>query len=190
MRQRRSTSHSPTRYWDTSHFGLETVVPRRDSKSVADTVIPRSSSPVGFLVALTNPWTSSEKYEANGCDGLSVMNVKLFGRRSLKDVIVRRFTAGRTGNLVQTSLWQSISVLCWVWFVPFLDAFLLPFSWNTTSVVFLVMSMAIEFTQCASISSARRETHPRLTIDVTTAPSSGKVGSGKDIPSVEPNVSQ
>lgn len=53
-----------------------------------------------------------------------------------------------------------------------------------------MMSMAIEFTQCASISSARRKTRPRLTIDVTTAPSSEKVGSGNDIPSVEPNVSQ
>src|SRR5487761_1167930 len=52
MRQRRSTSHSPTRYRDTSQFGSKANFVLNDSKSVAVTLIPRSSSPVGFLVDL------------------------------------------------------------------------------------------------------------------------------------------
>src|SRR5712672_1920448 len=55
IRQRRSTSHSPRRYRDTFQSRLKIVLSRNASKSVAETLILRSSSPVGFLVALTNP---------------------------------------------------------------------------------------------------------------------------------------
>src|SRR5579863_8493104 len=61
IRQRRSTSHSPAGYRDTFQFELEAVLDLNDSKSVEDTLILRSLSPVGFLVSLTNPWMRSEK---------------------------------------------------------------------------------------------------------------------------------
>src|SRR6266404_2082833 len=132
----------------------------------------------------------SEKYEENGCVWFSVINVRLFRRRSLEDVIVWRPTAGTIGKRVQTSAWQSSRLLLTVGGAPSLEKFLVPFSLNINSVIFLVMSMAIDFTHCSSTSRPMRKMFPRLPIDVKTAPSSGNSGTSNGIPSVEPKVSQ
>src|SRR5712672_2486076 len=61
IRQSRSTSHSPTRYRDTCRSSPMVTSFQNEGNSFAYTLMRRSSSPVGFLVVLSNVWMRSEK---------------------------------------------------------------------------------------------------------------------------------
>ena len=61
MRHSRSTSHSPTRYRDTSHSGFRTTLSLKDPKSVAETLMRRNSSPIARAASCHGSHGSSRR---------------------------------------------------------------------------------------------------------------------------------
>jgi len=193
MRQRNSASHSPARNFDTFHSIPDRKLSAKAENVVAETISDLRMFPVGFFDVLSKCEIRSWKCGANRWWSWSVMNTNVRWHLLLDDVIVSRWTAGRTGKRVHTSAWQSMRQLLAVP-LTFSDIACpprAPFSLKVNSVTFRVMSRAIERHDWASMSSVTKCTIFRLVSEVrSNGWSVGRSGISSGMPSVEPNVLQ
>jgi len=102
IRQRISTTHSPTRNWDIRLAELKRST-TRSANATDSTVIELKTSPVGFRVFCSKVLIKVLKYDEKVPYPPLVTHVIRFGEWCIFDVLVRRSTAASTGKRVHTS---------------------------------------------------------------------------------------
>lgn len=136
-----STSHSPKQNCDISHGAPLVRSAIRSSNSRESTWMLFSSFPLGLRLVCSNVRIISMKYGSNLEWSRSVANVRLWESRFC-DEKIPLWMAAITGNLVQTSEWQSMRQL---WAVDSLSVWTklrAPFSWNWNCVILFLISSA------------------------------------------------